>query len=218
MDFGFGLRSREDGHAFTLHHYMKTMFTKAETFNRVFPLDLYFKSMIGSKKEVKIADLGAGMWSTTGSYMEGVRIKIYPSDELAEEYMAGLKAFGVNPLFPIEYQHMEKLTYPDGMFDIVHSVNALDHVENPWKAIKEMWRVCKKGGYIYLRHHFNTARTQKGRGLHAWNITMTINKDCVFYGEKGGFLLSDCISGFINESKHEPPSERCAMLVSICKK
>ena len=218
MDSGSGLKSREDGHAFTLHHYMKTLFAKEKVFNRRFPLDDYFVPLIGDKKSVKIADIGAGMWSTTGNFLEGVEVEIFPSDELALSYMNGLDTQGIIPLFPIEYQDMEHLTYPDETFDIVHCVNALDHVESPWNAIKEMYRVCKKGGYIYLRHHFNTARHQKERGLHHWNITLTIDLDVIFWGKLGCFLLSDCMEGFKNCSKHEPSTERCAMLVSILKK
>ena len=214
MDSGSGLKSRKEGHAFTLHHYMKTMFAKAETFNRVFLIDDYFIPMIGDKKEVKIADIGSGMFSTTGNFLKGVKINLYPSDELADEYMAGLKQHGIKPLFPIEKQNMENLTYPDNMFDIVHCVNALDHTENPDKAIKEMYRVCKKGGWIYLRHHFNTARTQRNRGLHHWNITITINADCIFWGNRGCFLLSDCVDGFKNISKKETGYEKYSMVVS----
>ena len=193
---------------------MKTMFAKEKTFNCIFPIHDYLKELTGDKKRVKIADVGAGMWSTTGSYLDGVDVKIYPSDAIADRFMNGLEEHGIRPLFPIEKQNMESLTYPDEMFDIVHCINALDHVKNPYKAIKEMYRVCKKGGWIYLRHHFNTARRQKERGLHHWNITLTIDLNCIFWGKLGNFLLSDCVEGFINLSKKEPKEERCSMLVS----
>ena len=205
--------NREEGKAFTLHHYKKTLVAKSQAFNRVFLLHDYFEPLIGDKKEVKIVDIGSGMFSTTGSLWRGVKVDIYPSDELADEYMKVLKEQNITPLFPIEKQNMEKLTYPDNTFDIVHSVNALDHCVDPYKAIKEMYRVCKPGGWIYLRHYFNTAIHQKYRGLHKWNIIMTINYDCVFWGELGAFLLSDCVPGFKNESKKEN-GEKINMVVS----
>lgn len=210
--------NREEGKVFTLHHYTKTMSAKEKAFNHRFPLYGYFSPMIGNKKEVAIADIGAGMFSTTGSIWPGVKVNLYPSDELANEFMLVLEKYGIVPMFPIEKQVMEYLTYPDEMFDIVHCVNALDHCVDPYKAIKEMYRVCKRDGWIYLRHHFNTAHIQKQRGLHQWNITMTINRDCVFYGELGGFALSDCLPGFKNVSKKEVEEDKNDMIVSILHK
>lgn len=210
--------NRQQGQAFTLHHYKKTLYSKEKMFNRHFPLDKYLVKFIGDKKKVKIADIGAGMWSTTGSVLKGVKVKVYPSDELACEYMRILKEQKIKPVFPIEKQTMEHLTYPDNFFDIVHSVNALDHCLNPSKAIKEMYRVCKPGGWIYFRHYFNTAIKQKGRGLHKWNIILTINYDCIFWGELGAFLLSDCVKGFKNEARKELGYEKYRMVVSTLKK
>ena len=217
MVSGYGLKNREEGKAFTLHHYTKTIHHKSKAFNRVFPLYDYFKPMIGDKKEVSIADIGAGMFSTTGSTWPGVEVEVWPSDELAEEYMEVLKKFKITPLFPIEQQNMEYLSYADNAFDIVHCVNALDHVENPDKAIKEMYRICKPGGWIYMRHYFNTANKQKYRGMHHWNITLTINYDCVFMSKRRYFLLSDLLLGFKNESKKEA-EEKCDQIVSTLQK
>ena len=216
MATGYGLKNREEGKAFTLHHYTKTIHHKSKAFNRVFPLYDYFKPMIGDKKRVSIADIGAGMFSTTGSTWPGVEVEVWPSDELAEEYMEVLKKFKITPLFPIEQQNMEYLSYADNSFDIVHCVNALDHVENPNKAIKEMYRICKPGGWIYMRHYFNTADKQKYRGMHHWNITLTINYDCIFMGKKGYFVLSK-LMGFKNESKKEA-EEKCDQIVSTLQK
>jgi len=209
--------NREEGKAFTLHHYTKTLYAKEKAFNNTYPLHQYFVPLIDKKKKVSIADIGSGMFSTTGSTWPGVKVKVCPSDELANEYMGVLKKFNIIPLFPIEYQNMEKLTYPDESFDIVHCVNALDHCVNPFKAIQEMYRICKKDGYIYLRHHFNTAKTQKNRGLHHWNITITINYDCVFYGKLGGFSLHQCVPGFVNTPKKET-GEKFDQVVSILHK
>jgi len=219
MANGFGYKNdRIKGHKFTLHHYTKTMFAKAETFNRVYPLDKYFLPLIGDKKEVSIADIGSGMFSTTGNTLEGVKVKVYPSDELADEYAKVQRQYGIIPLFPIEKQDMENLTYKDNSFDIIHCVNALDHCVDPYKAIKEMYRVCKKGGYIYLRHFFNTSLHQKGSGEHKWNIIMTIDQDCVFWGELGAFRLQDCVLGFVNEARKEIGYEKIRMVVSILHK
>jgi ubiquinone/menaquinone biosynthesis C-methylase UbiE len=219
MDSGSGFKSeREKGKAFSVHFYTKTIFKKAEEFNKEFPLHPYFLPLIGDKKEVSIADLGAGMFSTTGSFLKGVKINLYPSDELAEEYDESLKKFGIVPVIPVKKENMEKLSYPDNFFDIVHCTNALDHCENPDLAIKEMYRVCKKGGWIYLRHFLNTGEMQKYRGMHHWNISIIQSGDCLFWGKERNFLLSSLFIGFNHKIKKEMDYERYKMLVTTFQK
>lgn len=75
-----------------------------------------------------------------------VNLKIYASDILANEYA---KLTHEVLRTPIEYQDMENLTYLDESFDVVHCVNALDHTKNAQKALSEMKRICKTGGYIF---------------------------------------------------------------------
>lgn len=94
--------------------------------------------LIGDKKEVKIADICSGSSSRIGESLKGVKIKVCPSD----------KQHFANPL--IEYQDMEKLTYPYNFFDIVYCSNGLDHTRDALAAVKEMIRVCKIGGWVYI--------------------------------------------------------------------
>lgn len=212
------VRKINQGKSFTLHHYTKTIFKKEATFNRRFRLAEYFAPLIGDKKKVKIADLGAGMWSTTGSTWEGVNVQVYPSDYLADEYRKIQEEYKIEPMFFIDQQNMERLTYGDEVFDIVHCVNALDHVKNPFKALKEMYRVCKTGGWIYLRHYYKTATKQKHQGMHDWDILLTTDGDCLFKG-KDCFLLSECLPGFVNQGKkYEVPEQPYRMIVSILRK
>ncbi len=133
---------------------------KKAQFNKIFPLADYFEPFIGDKKVVHIADLGSGPVSTTGSIFPDVVVHLYPSDSKVYNYG--------ELLIPIQQQDMEALTYPDNFFDIVHCVNALDHTKDPHKAVEEMKRVCKKGGWVYLRH----ASSQKNLfgGHHYHNI------------------------------------------------
>lgn len=150
---------------------------KLAEWDKVFPLDDYFKHLIGDKKEVHIADLGAGPVSTTGSTFEGVKVRLYPSDKHRYHW---------DVLIPIEYQDMEQLTYPDETFDIVHLKNSIDHTKNPRKALQEAERACKKGGWVYLKH----APYQRKRfgGHHYWDIYQEGN-DCVFESKNERFIL-----------------------------
>ena len=99
---------------------------------------------------LKVADLGTGKISTLELQVEGpVTLEIHPS---------GLDSY--------EYQNMEKLTYPDNSFDIVHCRNALDHTKDAPAAVKEMLRICKPGGKVFIKCWLD----QKDTGhKHYWN-------------------------------------------------
>lgn len=161
---------------------------KLDEFNRRSSLPSYFEPMIGDKKKVKIAELGAGPICTIGNFWKDVKVDIFASDVLQPHYQENWVLYNATPIVPIEYQDMESLTYPDEFFDIVHCANALDHTPNPKQAIKEIKRVCKKGGWIYLKHSPNQRR--KYGGIHAWDINI---KDgvCVFSNPNDKFVLDD---------------------------
>lgn len=200
-----------------LEHYKRKFLAKVETFNKVFQLDDYFKIMIGNKNRVRIADLGCGLLSTTGSTCPGVIVGLYPSDFIADRYNRLFERYKVKRVIPIEKQDMEHLTYDDGFFDIVNCVNALDHTTNPDVAILEMVRVLKPGGYIYLRHQVNTAIVQRYNGLHQWNIEPK-DGDCRFYTEAEEFWLSQIVPGFVTSRSLNKRFPEHGLIVSVYKK
>ena len=145
-------------------------------FNKPLPLADYLVPLIGDKKEVKIADIGSGPYSIIGSYLPGIKVDIYHSDR--QDFNPFWKKRQLTPVISVEYQDMEKLTYSDNFFDIVHCFNALDHTKNAKEAVKEMIRVCKADGWIYI----NCALDQLSTGYrHYWNAkedgTFTNNID-----------------------------------------
>lgn len=69
-------------------------------------------------------------------------------DPLAKEYS---KLYKLNNSKILMLDSMcEKLPFVNESIDAVFCINALDHMQNPFKAIKEMKRVLKKGGYLAL--------------------------------------------------------------------
>jgi len=53
----------------------------------------------------------------------------------------------------IKFIHIDaqKLSFKDKSFDLVFSIDAIEHIMNPQKAIMEMYRVTKKNGLILIR-------------------------------------------------------------------
>ena len=199
------------GHDLNLNFWRIKLPRVAEVYNHAFELPDYFGSMIGDKKEVWIADLGAGVMSTTGSTWKDVIVHLYPSDYYWDEYKEFYPMKKVKQFIPMEKQDMENLTYKDEMFDIVHCANALDHCVDPRKALSEMFRVCKKGGWIYLRHIPREGLHNKYSLQHQWNIEIQ-GDDCVIWNYQDRFLLSDCIKGFTTVEKQELSNEQVTIV------
>ena len=209
----------EKGKNNTLRFYRAKLPWKARSFNtELLYLPDYFDKMIGNKKEVAIAEIGAGMFCTIGSLWKTAKVKIMASDALSDEFNQILKEHGIIPLIPVEKQDMLNLTYPDGSFDIVHCANALDHTQDPLRAIKEMYRIAKPGGYIYLRHFVNVGEHEGYSGLHIWNIDKAGESDCVIWNQTERHLLSDYFKGFVTVKKRELDYETEDMVVSILHK
>lgn len=206
----------EKGRELNLNWWRAKLPTKANSFNFEFPLSDYFRPMIGDKKEVWIADLGAGVISTTGSTWKGVKVHLYPSDIWADEYAEFYKFWGIKPFLPVEKQDMENLTYKDESFDIVHCANSLDHCVNPFRVLEEMYRVCKSSGWIYLRHLAHEGKNHRYMLQHQWNIEKK-EDDCLIWNYQDKFLLSDCIKGFKTIEKVELPNEPITIVSTLHK-
>lgn len=171
----------------------KTVKDNIERFNNPLPLVNYLVSLVGDKKEVKIADIGSGPQSKIGQSLSGVEVKIYPSDN--QDFTNFYKKHNFTPLIPIEYQDMENLTYPDSFFDIVHCANALDHTKDVRAAVEEMLRACKPEGWIYIdccldqmdtghKHYWNAKEDGVlTNGIESFDLkSIGFNIDYVDYG------------------------------------
>jgi len=165
-----------------MRHHSETTQGRIKRYNRPLPLVEYLLPFIGDKKEVKIADVGSGPFSILGSYLIGVDLKIYHSDK--QDFVTFWKQRNITPLVNVEIQNMEKMTYADNFFDIVHCVNALDHTKHASEALKEMIRICKVGGWIYIHCYLDQLTTGH---LHFWNA----KQDGTFTNGKETFDLKD---------------------------
>ena len=175
-------------------HYQKKFLRKIGQFNKSMQLPHYFEHLIGDKKRVRIAEIGAGPINTIGQYWPGVEVELVASDVLWPEYQKLWDGVDERPLVPVEYADMEHLPYPDESFDIVHCANALDHTKDAKKALEEMKRICKKGGVVYIL----CAEDQKRRfgGMHEWDARIEDGTSFIMRnGSPGDFYIQDVLPG-----------------------
>lgn len=153
----------------TLAHYQRKLLEKAEKFNRPMPVPDYLHSYL--KPNALILDVGSGPFTTIGEQLNGTHVHVTACDILANGYKRMCDVAGITQGIPVEYQDAERLTYFSNTFDIVHCVNALDHMEDALTALSEMERVCRSCGYIYLKHYPNVGERNSYCGFHNWNIS-----------------------------------------------
>ena len=89
-------------------------------------------------------DVGGGL-TTPLRWMPGQRICI---DPLAEHYAARFAL----PHEQVEYRtgSGEQLTLESGVVDLVVCTNCIDHTDDPWAVIRNIERVLKPGGWLWL--------------------------------------------------------------------
>lgn len=109
----------------------------------------------------KVLDVGCGI-STVLHFLDGER---YGIDPLADKYKQ-LYSYpeGIN----IRRGFGEEIPFPDEYFDIVFCSSALDHVANPQKAIGEIHRVLKPGGFFVLSVEIFEEKIVSDHSLHSF--------------------------------------------------
>ncbi len=129
-------------------------------YTTVFGIDLSFY------EDKKILDIGCGPrgsleWAETASERVGL-------DPLAGSY----RKLGIerHKMTYVE-AFSEKIPYTDGYFDVVSSVNSLDHVDDLDKSIAEIIRVTAPGGDFLLLVEVNHPPTRCEPITFSWDIT-----------------------------------------------
>lgn len=119
--------------------------------------------------KLQVLDIGSGALSWIKGIIPGMNL--VACDPLAHEYAKLFDYKNHSQRCPMK-AFAEDLPFNENTFDIVHCSNALDHTQNPYKAILEMERVCRPGGMILIQGVENEATKQGWKGLHQWNIAV----------------------------------------------
>jgi SAM-dependent methyltransferase len=143
-----------------------------------------------TRDRVSILDVGAGPITGIGFKHPSKAVRIKAVDELADEYDKILYFNGVKPPVRTRFGRAEELTrsVKERGYHIVTCINALDHTSRPDKAVREMLKVVKPGGFIFLSHHIDEANSQDYTGEHQWNFSPA-DGDMVMAGKRHRFSL-----------------------------
>ncbi|MBW2738817.1 MAG: methyltransferase domain-containing protein, partial [Deltaproteobacteria bacterium] len=102
-------------------------------------------------------------------------------------------------------ENLEALTFTDNTFDLFLSQDVLEHVFNPEKAIKEMLRVIKPGGYVVFTIPVFHAKKTVQRARLDENGNVEYIEDAVYHGNpidsEGSLAVWDYGDNFINDLK-----------------
>ncbi|HVW96651.1 MAG TPA: class I SAM-dependent methyltransferase [Mucilaginibacter sp.] len=100
----------------------------------------------------KVLDVGCGPMPSATCFKEA---DIYCLDPLLDRYIG--VGFPLHLYGDVKFVqgYSENMPVNDGFFDVVLSVNALDHVDDFELTAKEIKRVLKPGGWVVLHLHYH---------------------------------------------------------------
>jgi SAM-dependent methyltransferase len=102
-----------------------------------------------------LLDVGCGPGTITADLAAlvapGRVVGLEYAPEILEKARAAAVERGVADHVEFQVGDVHSLPFPDDTFDIVHAHQVLQHVGDPVRALAEMRRVCKPGGYVAAR-------------------------------------------------------------------
>lgn len=128
--------------------------------------DIFFGALLaqGRRKAVErmncrprdvVLEVGVGTGLSLPLYCRSVRIfGIDVSREMLERARLLKERKGLENVVALEEMDAEEMTFPDETFDKVVAMYVVSVAPNPLRLVREMQRVCKPGGEIFIVNHF----------------------------------------------------------------
>lgn len=82
--------------------------------------------------------------------------EVHGSEYLGYEYKGGERVNGVR------HEDVMDLSYPDESFDLIVSNDVMEHIPDPERALRECFRVLKRGGRVLATFPFHVANDTTG--------------------------------------------------------
>ena len=138
---------------------------------------------IKSVPHESVLDVGSGVCSI----LNGL-VNVTPCDPLGDLYklVFDFERHKLKAPLPIP---AEELNFKNE-FDIVHISNALDHTQEPRKALDYLLQAVKPGGYLIVQGFFNEATHENWQGFHQWDISLDDDGCMVILGKKDKTIIA----------------------------
>jgi len=136
---------------------------------------LLLKARRPNQTHFRMLDVGSGPMEASGFRMTsepGLTLEVVATDALGDAYQKLLDKHGLQPPVRVLQLLGEQLTQrlAKDSFDLVMSVNALDHTQDPIAVLRQMLHVAKPGSPVFIRVYPNEAINGGYTGFHRWNF------------------------------------------------
>jgi ubiquinone/menaquinone biosynthesis C-methylase UbiE len=123
--------------------------------------------LTSKKNEISVLDFGAGTGNLSLKFLN-FQCRVTACD-VSEKSLNVLKKKSKNHKNLITQKiNGDKLPFPDNSFDIISTYSVLHHIPDYLSAVKEMIRVCKPGGLVYIDHEANKNHWNPSQELSEW--------------------------------------------------
>lgn len=146
---------------------------------------------IDNPNRYKGIDIGCGTGNLT-NHMLNLEIEVTAAD-ISDKFLETVKSrYCKNRLLKtLKINGSDLSNIADNSFDIVGAYSVLHHIPDYMKIVKEMGRICKKSGVVYIDHELNKFNWDS-------NSTYSELKRKIADGEWGKYLK---ISNYFNKAK-----------------
>lgn len=111
------------------------------------------KENVSSLKDKKVLDAGCGTGRNISLFLELGADKVHAFDYNPKMLEFAKKKFSRNSKVKLSLGDVQDIKYPDNFFDVTGCFKVLAHVPSIQKAIKELARVTKKEGILFLEFY-----------------------------------------------------------------
>lgn len=155
---------------------------------------------VAPKRGERILDLAAGTASSSAS-LAGSGAQVVAADFSPGMLAEGRRRHGHLPNITFIEADATNLPFKDGEFDAVTMSYGLRNVQEPKKALAELYRVTKPGGRIVI-NEFSTPPGKLFRGLYRFYNAQVLPKVARLAGTNGDAY------DYLNESIRDWPDQR----------
>lgn len=130
-------------------NFLEKVLVNSRIYNFFYRRTLLKEFLDFCRLEGKTLELGCGAGFTSGEIKKRFAVELTATDydmEQVEKAVRRLAGTGIN----VMRADATALPFPDGTFDCVVEMNAFHHIRGYRKAVREAYRVLKKGGRLSM--------------------------------------------------------------------